>query len=97
MAVSNRGLLIASCVLAALPPLSLLNDGNWSHQIGEAVFFALLGVAVPALWLIASLKYFRRQPPPRPRWIFVLAPLAFGYPLGVLILGIAVLLKPGRW
>jgi hypothetical protein len=96
-AISDRVLLWISIVCAALPPRSLVNDANLSHKIGEAVFFGVLAVLVPLLWLIATLAYYRRLRTKAAKWLFALTPLAMMYPLGALILAVAVLLKPGRW
>jgi hypothetical protein len=97
MTISDRVLFWVSLVCALLPPLSLASSLNLSVRVGEAVFFGVLGVLVPAIWLITTIVYYRRVHTKAARWLFALSPAALLYPLGGLVLAIATLLKPGRW
>ena len=95
--ISNRVLLWVSVVCALLPPLSLASSLNLSVKVGEAAFFIVLGVLVPAIWLSATVVYYRRLRTKNAKWLFAMSPLALLYPLGGLVLLIATLVKPGRW
>src|SRR5262249_878160 len=97
IAISNRALLWVSVVCALLPPLSLASSLNLSVKVGEAAFFIVLGVLIPAIWLSTTIVYYRRAPTKNAKWLFALLPFALLYPLGGLALLIATLLKPGRW
>jgi hypothetical protein len=95
---ASNHLLLWTCIVCALLPLILLiNDLNWSARMGEALFFTLAGGLIPAIWLGATIAYYRRVRTKAAKWLFALTPVAFLYPLGALLLAIAVLVKPGRW
>ena len=94
---STRLLLWTCIVCALLPPLSLMESLRLSVIMGEAVFFAFAGALIPAIWLGATIAYYRRVRTKSAKWLFALTPIAFIYPLGALLLAIAVLVKPGRW
>ena len=94
---SNRALFWVSIVGATVPPLSLLNDLNLASRTGEALFFGVFGAAVPLLWLVVTIAYFRRVRTRRAKWLFAMLPAAFLYPLAAVARVIATWVKPGRW
>jgi len=95
--ISNRALLALSVACALVPPVSLLTAPIPTPGAKEAFFLLFFGVVFPVAWLVATIAYYRRVHTKNARWLFALTPIALIYPLGALVLGIGVLLKPGRW
>ena len=93
----NPRLNVSFCYLRgnlAIEPCSWTHPQTWANRVPAYLAF---GVVVPAVWLALTIVVYRRVRTSRARWLFALAPIAFVYALGALILGIGALIKPGRW
>ena len=95
--VSDRALLVSSVICALAPPVSLATAPIPTPGPKEAIFLFIFGALIPTIWLALTIAYYRRVRTKNARWLLALAPIAFIYLLGALVLGIGVVIKPGRW
>src|SRR5215467_8294679 len=94
---ATRALASLSVICALVPPLSLVAAPIPKPGLSEFLLIFAFGGVVPAVWLALTIIIYRRMRTKRARWLFALAPVAFVYALGALVLGIGLFVKPGRW